>query len=228
MAGDASGMISQWAGGGAQTTLGAAQMAYGLYKAKHNKRPTYEIPQEAQQNLNLAKQQAMEGLPEEQKQAYLDNLNRSAGYSLSNMTSRRGGLAGLGQIDQQMNQGYGNLLAMDSQARQQNIGRVFEQNQNMANYRDQAFQFNKVNPYYETLAESQALQGAGMQNIGSGFNSGAGASMNYGGGASNGSTGKQFSTQNPNSMTGMQNYNPNSQNGSLYNDYNMKSFGGYG
>ena len=44
MAGDASGMISNWAGGGATTTLGAIQFGLGYLNDKKNKRPEYNIP----------------------------------------------------------------------------------------------------------------------------------------------------------------------------------------
>jgi len=87
--------ISNWAGGGASTTLGAVQLAYGLYKQKRNKRPTYEIPEEIQQNLNQAKQMALQGIPEEQKQQYLANLQRGSAQALASSGSRRGGLAGI-------------------------------------------------------------------------------------------------------------------------------------
>jgi len=94
----------------------------------------------------------------------------------------------------------------------QNQQQVFAQNQNMADYRDQAFQFNKVNPYYEGVSESQGYIGAGMQNMGSGFNSGAGASMDFGGG--NGSGGKSVESS-------------GSQYGNMFNQQNKQSAFGF-
>lgn len=218
----ATGAISSWAGGGATTTLGAAQLAYGLYQQKHNKRPTYEIPEEVKQNLTQAQQQALQGLPEEQKQQFLDNIQRSTAYGLGQQSSRQGGLAGIAQINQNQNQAYGNLLSADSQARRENQGALMGQRQNMADYRDQAFQFNKVNPYYEQTAQNNAMIGAGIQNVSQGFQAG-----NQGGGAEygnsvkqpqgNGATTGQMSQQfwnGQNNQGILNNYNPNSQNGS--------------
>ncbi len=56
----------------------------------------------------------------------------------------------------------------------------------MADYRDQAFQINKENPYYEQTASNNAMIGAGMQNLSQGFQQG-----NQGGGANFSSAGKQ-------------------------------------
>lgn len=170
--------ISNWAGGGATTTLGAVQTGIGLYRQKHNKRPTYEIPDEVRQNLSQAQQQALQGLPEEQKQMFLSNLERGQASSLSQIGSRSGGLAGVAAVNQNGNDAYGNLLSMDSQARMQNQQQLYGMRQNLADYKDQAFQVNKINPYYENTAQNNALIGAGMQNISQGFQQG-----NQGGGA---------------------------------------------
>jgi hypothetical protein len=172
MAGDATGQISNWAGGGASVTLGAAQLAYGLYKQKHNKRPVYEIPDEVNQNLTDAQRQALQGLPEEQKQQFISNIQRGQAYGLGQLGSRKAGLAGVAALNQQSNDAYGNLLAMDSQARMQNQAALMQQRQNVADYKDQAFQFNKVNPYYEQTASNNAMIGAGMQNVSQGFQAG--------------------------------------------------------
>lgn len=163
---------------------GAATMAGVQYikgkrdqKRDEQNRPKYEIPTEVSQNLDLAKHQALQGLPEEQKQQYLDNLNKSAGYSLNNMTSLKSGLVGLGQVNEQMNQGYQNMLGMDSQARQNNLNQVYAQNQNMANYKDQAYQLNQLNPYYEGIARREARTGALFQNLNNAATMGVGGFM---------------------------------------------------
>lgn len=218
MAGDASGSISSWAGGGADTTLGAIQLAYGLYQQDQNHRPDYNIPPEIAQNLSesqkYAAQTALQGLPEEQKQQYLSNLQRSTSYGLQQSASRRGGLTGVAVANEQQNQGYGNLLAQDAGARMQNqrygFGLVQNARQTMADYKDQAFQLNQLNPYYEKTAQNNALIGAGMQNMSQGFQAGS-----TGGGGDYGQTGqrqqtKMFTPSNQNSGTGMYNYDPKS------------------
>lgn len=228
--GGASNMISNWAGGGATTTLGAAQLAYGLYQQKKNKRPTYEIPAEVQQNLTQAQNMALQGLPEEQKQLYLSNLQRGTSQALGSSSTRRGGLSGISQINQAQNDGYANMLAMDSQARQQNQQILMGQRQNMADYRDQAFQINKSNPYYEKTAQNNAMIGAGMQNMSQGFQAGnTGGSGGYesaGGKQQQGQNGgDEMSSKYWNQKMPMQNYNPNTTNGSGDFNYQGNQFG---
>lgn len=169
---DPTSSISEMAGGGATTTLGAAELAYGMYLESQLERPVYQIPEEIKQNLTQAQQQALQGLPEEQKKQYIENLQRGSAQALSASQSRKGGLAGITALGQQQNQGYAQMLSMDAQARRENQRALMQQRGVMADYKDQAFQFNQVNPYYEKLSEAQALQGAGMQNISQGFQAG--------------------------------------------------------
>lgn len=190
----------------ASLTAGGIQYFKGKADQKKNKRPAYEIPDEVKQNMSLAQQMAVQGLPEEQKQQYIDNIQRSTATSLRNLGSRNAGLAGVAQVQQQQNQGYQNLFAMDSQARQANQKGLFDQNQNLANYRDQAFQVNQINPYYEKTAKNEALMGAGLQNIGKGFQMGASTMGKYPGQGGPKSTG--YPAQG-NPYGGYQNSNPN-------------------
>lgn len=232
--GGATNMISNWAGGGASTTLGAVQLAYGLYQQKKNKRPTYEIPAEIQQNLTQAQNTALQGLPEEQKQQYLTNLQRGSAQALSSSSSRGGGLAGISAINQQQNDAYGNMLAMDSQARQQNTNQLYGMRQNMADYKDQRWQINKLNPYYEKTSQNNAMIGAGMQNMSQGFQAGnTGGSGGYEGTGGKQqqqqqvtpASGNQYYSPNGNDATGMYNFNPNSTNGSGNYNYQGDQFG---
>ena len=180
MAGEGiSGQISNWAGGGASVTEGALQTAYGLYLEKKNKRPDYNIPPEIQQNLTEANQRALEGLPAQQKQEYINNLQNSTAYATSNLGSLNAGLRGVAGANNQMNVGYGNLMSSDSAARANNQNAQYGMGDAMANYTDKKFQLNSLNPYYEGVAKSQALQGAGMQNISQGFSQGNNGSVDF-------------------------------------------------
>ncbi len=206
MAGDATGQISNWAGGGATTTLGAVQLGIGMYKQKHNKRPDYEIPQEVQQNLTQAQQEALQGLPEEQRQMFISNIERNSANALGQIGSRSGGLAGVAAVNQNSNDSYGKLLAMDSQARMANKDKLYGMRQNVADYKDQAWQVNKLNPYYENTASNNALIGAGMQNVSQGFQQG-----NQGGGADFSSAGNAKAPESNLGGKGGYNYDGGSQ-----------------
>jgi len=174
MSGGATQAISGWAGGSASVTLGAAQALYGVYlDRKAQKMPhDYSIPPEIQQNLTQAQMMALEGMPAEQKQQYIENLNRSTAYSLNNLSDLKSGLRGVAGANDQFNQGYGNLLSMDSQARINNQNNLYGMRQNLADYKDKAWQFNVKNPYDEMRLKASGFQGAGLQNMSQGFQSG--------------------------------------------------------
>jgi hypothetical protein len=156
---------------GAQTAFGIAQLVKGKKMERNNKRPTYEIPDEVKKNLSQAQMQAMGGLPEAQKNQYIQNLQRAGNFGLSAMSDRKGGLAGLESLVQGQNDAYTGLLSADAQAHQQNLQNLQQQRQNMAEYQDKSFDYNKDQPYQQKLAQSQALMGAGLQNIGGGLGS---------------------------------------------------------
>ena len=178
---DSSGAISSWAGGGATTTLGAAQTAYGLYLDSKNKRPEYNIPDEVYKNLNQATQLALQGIPESQKMDYINNIMRSGAYGLNQLSSRSGGLQGITALNQNQNDAFLKMAAMDANARLANMKDLYNIRQNIADYKDKAWQFNKQNPYYENVAKSQALIGAGMQNVSQGLQAGNTGNVDWGG-----------------------------------------------
>lgn len=217
------GGVNNYAAGAGTMLFGLHQYYNGKKMEKNNKRPTYEIPDEVKQNLSQAQQMALQGLPEEQKQQFLSNIERGQAFGMSQIGSRKGGLAGVAAMNQNANDAYGNLMSMDAQARMQNQGVLMNQRQNMADYKDQAFQVNKMNPYYEVQARAEAMKGAGVQNIGNSFSI-AGRKQ----GQSENTDAKtkqpeqdQMSQQYWNQKQGMTNYNPQSYNGS--GNYNNDS-----
>lgn len=177
--------ISNWAGGGATAALGAGQLLYGMYDQKRNKRPEYKIPDEAYQNLNQAQQEALQGMPAAVQQQYINNLNQSSAYALSQAGSRRAGLTGVAALNQNQNQALQGLAAQNAQVQMQNRQQLYGMRNQLADYKGQAFQFNQVNPYYERTAQNQALMGAGMQNISQGFQASNSGNVDWGGGQRN-------------------------------------------
>ena len=202
----------------ASLTVGAAQYIGG--KVKQNKleknRSQYEIPSEIAQNLSQAQVMALEGMPEESRQIAISGLKQSYSTGLSQIGTRKGGLAGVSDLYQGVNQGYQQLAAQDAAQRVANQRNLMGQRQVMADYRDQKFQFNEVNPYYEKTAESQALMGAGMQNVSQGFQAL--------GGAAGGFPKKSAPVNNPNTGAGYKKY-PAAYN-SFQLDDNTENVGG--
>lgn len=215
----------------AAVTMAGIQYVKGKRDQKKDEknRPNYQIPTEVGQNLTDAQRMALQGLPEEQKQEYISNLQRSQAYSLSELGTRKSGIAGLAALNQNTNDSYAKLLSMDAQAKIQNQGALMGERQNVANYKDQQWQTNTLNPYYENIARRQARDGALFKTL-----MNAGGFMGYGsmGNGSNANAaagtqgaGTRMYTPSPSNETGMYNYNENSiqynRNNGLY-DYEGK------
>ena len=157
--------------GGIQSATGIAQYISGQKKAKANVKPTYEIPTEISQNLTQAQMQALEGLPPEQKKQYVENVQRQQNFGLNALGDRKAGISGLAALTQGGNDAYNNLLTADAQARQGNLDKLMGQREQMAQFKDQEFQINKMQPYQQKAEAAAGLQGAGMQNIYGGLSS---------------------------------------------------------
>jgi len=164
------GPIGAGIGAGAGLLLGGAEYLWNKNKAKKDEknRPQYDIPKEVGQGLALANQQALQGLPEAQKQQYLTDMQRGLAYSLGQNQTRKGGLSNIAALNENQNQGYANLMAQDAGARMANQKQLYGQLQNVADYKGQQFQLSQLNPYYENMTRDQANRGALMQNISKG------------------------------------------------------------
>lgn len=150
---------------GAQAIFGAVQASKGKNALDNAERPEYKIPDEVLKNLSVAERMALQGLPDAQKKAYVDQINQGMATSLRGLSSRKAGISGVSKLSQSQNQAYQNLLSMDAQARQENERLAMSARSDLAGYKDKAFQVNQMEPYEQKVAEGQALYGAGLQNI---------------------------------------------------------------
>jgi len=162
-----------------QAGTGIYQTYQGNKLANSMERPDYSIPQEVLDNLTDSQIQALRGLPEEQRQQYMDNIMRSAQTSISALGDRKGGLAGMSGVQQQQNDAYKNLLSMDAQKREENERNLQATRNTVAGYRDKEFQTNEMKPFEDTMAAATGMQGAGIQNIMGGVTSGAKMGLDY-------------------------------------------------
>lgn len=151
--------------GGAQALFGGIQAGIGASKLKKLERPDYVIPEEIRKNLTESELMALEGLPAEQKQQYIQNIERSQQGALRSLSSRKAGLAGIPALMQSQSDAFTNLLSMDASQRLQNKMLAQQNRQTLAQYKDKAFDINKMQPYQERSAEAQALIGSGIQNL---------------------------------------------------------------
>jgi len=157
---------------GTQAAVGIGQAVAGYSKLKNLTRPEYQIPSEIEQNMSEAELMSYYGMPDAQKQSYMQNIQRSGQQALSGTADRKGGLGMVSAIQQNQQDSYSNLLSADVQQRMQNIQTAQNMRNVMAGYKDKAFQMNEMQPYQQDYAEAQGLIGAGMQNVMGGLQSG--------------------------------------------------------
>jgi len=154
-----------------QTLFGARQYRKGKEEMEALERPEYEIPEEVAANMTAAELAAMEGLPAEQKQAYVENIQRATGGAMASLQDRGLGVAGASGIFQQQSDAYRNLLGMDVQARQQGQQNLAQARLTSAGFKDRDFDINQMQPYMQDYMGAQSMTGAGLQNIGLGIGS---------------------------------------------------------
>ena len=162
-----------------QAGTGIYQTYQGNKLANSTERPDYSIPQEQLDNLTDSQIQALRGLPEEQRQQYMENIMRSAQTSISALGDRKAGLAGMSGVQQQQNDAYKNLLSMDAQKREENERNLQATRNTMSEYKDKQFQMNEMQPFQDTMAAAEGLQGAGIFNMTEGVTSGSKMGLDY-------------------------------------------------
>ena len=153
--------------GTAQAAIGVGQMIGGLFMPKPDI-PDYEIPQEIYENMTDAEYWSFVGLPEAQKQQYIEGSMRAGASALSASASRKGGLGMVSSIAQQQSDANRELLTMDTQARMQNLQRYWGARERMAQAKDVQFGHKMDKTMYQ-LQRRDNMLGAGMQNIAGGF-----------------------------------------------------------
>jgi len=174
-----------------QATQAGIQLynAYRLNQKLKGMDDTYRIPPEIQQNLNQANVAALQGLPAEQKQEYLNNLQKSNAYSNSSYGDLNAGLRGVAGSNEQFNQGYDKLLGADSAARMTNQDKLYGLRNEMADYKDMAWSHNIDMPYQQTMQKKDAYFTAAGRQFSNAMQSAQGSGS--GGSADAGGIGKQ-------------------------------------
>lgn len=150
--------------GAIKSTTGILQFLEGRKRARES-RPMREIPQEVIQNLNQAQQLALEGMPEEQRNLFLQDIQRNQNQSVAQLGDRRAGIAGIPQIYQAQNDALNRLAVQDSQMRLANMQNLQGQRAEMGRQRDTQFQLNEFEPFLNRMRMAEGLIGAGMQNF---------------------------------------------------------------
>lgn len=167
-------------GSGGGAGQGAANIAGGLIsgvtgyfqkrKAKKllqaaGEQPIYNIPQEILKNQKQAELNAQEGMPSQQYNNAMKNIQRAQTNALSSSLDRRSALMALPRLQQQATDAYGNLDAQDAQMRRQNQQTLYNVGNTTAQYRDKAWNTNELQPWQRKYNYGMQLLGAGNQNF---------------------------------------------------------------
>jgi hypothetical protein len=169
---------------------GLAQGLKGSKLAKKNIRPTYEIPQEFQQNLAIAENMGRVGLPQQQYTQGLQNIQRgqTAGLRQLGRMGRGGSVAGLARAGMDATLG---LDVADANARMRNQQSAMGYRSLMGQQQLAKQQYDKFAKYEEEAAAAEALKGAGRQNVMGGLSDLASVGLTYMGGQQGDGAGKK-------------------------------------
>lgn len=151
-----------------QSGIGVIQMLGGLF-SKPKKRPGYEIPGEFQQNVNLARGVKTMGVSADEYGAQQNAIQRNLATGIGAMQDRRSAIAGIASLAFGANDNALKLNEYAANVKRQNMmaGTQMEMGavRELAGQKLKKMEWEKLRPFMEKLQQSQALIGAGMQNI---------------------------------------------------------------
>jgi len=185
---------------GANAASGLISGITGLIqKGKANKMlkklqyPTESMPNEIIQNQRLAQTRAAEGLPSEQYNQAMKNIQRQQLMALRGAHDRRGGLGSLSAIQQGTNDSTLNLDVANAQQRLANEGQLMNVNNQVAGWKSRLFNSNVRDKYNRDYNYAMGLLGMGNQNLVGGIDkiSAGGLGLLSGGGGFGGGQGSE-------------------------------------
>lgn len=176
------GAIASAAGGLINAGVGFAQRAKGKKLLKQlGDAPTEQIPNAVLQNQKMAQLSANTGLPQEQYNNAIKNLQRNQMIALRGASDRHGGLSLLAGSEQGLNDSTLKLDVADAAARTNNQKTLYGINNQVGNWQDRVWQNNVNNPYMRKMAYANSLLGIGNQNASTGVDQLAGAGALFAG-----------------------------------------------
>lgn len=183
---------------GAQALGGLIGSAVGFFQQrKANKLlkrlsyPLESIPKEVFQNQEQAKINANTGLPSEQYNQAMKNIQRQQLFALKSANDRRGGLGLISGLNAQGNNAIENLDVANAKQRLANEQTLMNVNNQVAGWRDKVWDWNTRQKYIRDYNYAMALKGQGNQNLYSGLDklaAGGGQLLGSGFGGGNNNT----------------------------------------
>lgn len=145
---------------------GALQARKANQIDKANQLPIQNVQNEYFQNVADAENMARVGMPKEQYNLAINNLNRNMAGGLRRLGGSNQSLASMIRAG---NDSTLRLDANNANDRTRNRLNLFQQRNILAGQKNSVFDWNKKQPYIANLAKAEALRGAGMQNAMSAF-----------------------------------------------------------
>ena len=132
---------------------------------KQLKTPVDSIPLEFFQNREIARQMAQIGLPSQQYNNSINNINSNQAAALATAQNSNNPAGVIQGVVGQTNRAKANLDAEDAQARENNQRYFIQENSQLGHRKDQQEQANVFDPYTRDFNLMQAYRGAGQQNL---------------------------------------------------------------
>ena len=168
-----------WVAAGVAVVGGGIKMYQGAQQRKAGERaeqmaelhkPEFKIPVEEQANLLEARKMALSGMPDAQRRAAEQDIQRTSQAAMRGAATRKGGLGMISQVASQESRANLALMQSDVAARRQNIQQMMQQRSVIAGYKQKRFE-HEYNEYSADLDYARAQIGAGIQNQQSGIDS---------------------------------------------------------
>lgn len=162
-----------------QAGTGIYQMFKGRQQRKSLDRPEFAIPQETLDKLTDAQVQSLVGLPEEQRQKMIQDIERGQQSALQQYSSMGAGLKGIAAAQQTATDAMLDVGTLDAQERIAAQQRLQDVRGEVSRLREKEFELNEMQPYLNKMRSAEAMSGAGLQNIMGGVTSGAKMGLDY-------------------------------------------------
>jgi hypothetical protein len=166
--------------GAAQVGMGVAQYVQGRKAAKNNTRPTYQVQDEYQKNLDTTRYMAQRGLGEKALEYYNSNSDRGLQSTIDAQLRTGASPNSVSQAYDVYNQGLLRTAAADSQAWVENVNSAIKANYAIAEEKSKAWAINQYEKFKDNAQAASAQTSAGVNNMFKGANSAVSALSMYG------------------------------------------------
>lgn len=151
--------------GVAQAGVGVAQMIQGAKTAKNNVRPDYVIPEEYQQNLDLATNEASFGLSDAAKQILTQGADRGLGYNVGAALQFGMNPNQIGDFYSRYLDSLSGIALTDQQLRDQKRQELYGIRKDLAGQKITEFLYDKDAPFKDKAQLAATQQQQGLQNL---------------------------------------------------------------